>query len=111
MVVMHSRIGKYLDVVATVMLAVSVVLVVVSFVDLFTPPPDAIGVHPNRLKSLAEASIFLGILSMPNIICAIAWPIHMRQQRRGGRVFGWLRFVVIASAIWMYFVFISLSGI
>ena len=108
---MHSRIGKYLDVVATIMLAVSVVLVVVSFVDLFTPPPDTIGVHPNILKSLARASTLLGIFYVPSIICAIAWPIHIRQQRKGSRVFGWLRFVVIASSFWTYFVFASLSGL
>ena len=105
-----SRVGVYLDVVATLALAASVVLLMVLFTDLFVPPPHTVGSHPRHLAVLAEAGAFLGLLSMPTICCAIAWPIHVRQKRRGERVFGWLRFVVLASAAWAWFVFAAVTN-
>ncbi|WP_298858469.1 hypothetical protein [uncultured Sulfitobacter sp.] len=106
-----SRVGTYLDFIATVALAASVVLLMVIFADLFTPPSDTVGTHPRYLAALAEAAMFLGLLFMPTIACAIAWPIHVHQKRRGQPVFGWLRFVVLASAAWTWFAFTALSGL
>ena len=106
-----SRVGSFLDVAATVALAVSIVLMAVLFADLLSPPPDTVGSHPGYLSGLVRAAMFLGLLSTPTICCAIAWPIHVRQKQRGEGVFGWLRFVVLASAVWMWFVFVGLTNL
>lgn len=106
----QSRVGTFLDVAATVALTVSIVLLLILFADLLFPPPDTVGSHPGYISALAKAAIFLGLISTPTICCAIAWPIHVRQKRRGERVFGWLRFVVLASAVWMWFVFVGLTN-
>ena len=105
-----SRVGTFLDVAATVALAMSVGLLLVLFADLLTPAPDTTGSHPGSPSALAKAAIFPGLLSTPTIWCAIAWPIHVRQTLRGESVFGWLRFVVLASAVWMWFVFLAVTG-
>ncbi len=106
-----SRVGAILDVAATVALAASVVLLMVIFADLFTPPSGTVGAHPNFLKASTEAVFFLGLLFIPTIGCALAWPIHVRKKRRGQPVFAWLRFVVLASAVWAWFVFAALNGL
>lgn len=105
-----SRVGGILDVAASEGLAASVCLLVIISADVFTPPSDTVGTHPRYLTGLANAAMLLGLLFMPTICCAIAWPIHVRQKRRGQPVFGWLRFVVLASAAWTFFVFAALSG-
>lgn len=107
----QSRVGIYLDFAATIALAVSVVLLQVLLADLFIPLRVTVGPHPGYLSALANATLFLGLLSLPTICCAIAWPIHLRQKRRGERVFGWLRFVVLASAVWMWFVFEGVASL
>ena len=107
----QSRVGTFLDVAATVALTVSIVLLLVLFADLLSPLPDTVGSDPNYLSALASAAMFIGLLSTPTICCAIAWPVHIRQKRRGERVFGWLRFVVMASAVWMWFVFVGLTNL
>jgi len=105
----QSRVGTFLDVAATVALTVSIVLLLVLFADLLSPL-NAVGSYPDYLSALARAAMFLGLISTPTICCAIAWPIHVRQKRRGERVFGWLRFVVLASAVWMWFVFVGITN-
>lgn len=107
----QSRVGTFLDVAATVTLAGSIVLILVLFADLLFALPDTVGSHPGYLSALAKAAMAFGLLSTPTICCAIAWPIHIRQKRRGERVFGWLRFVVLASAVWMWFVFVALTNL
>ncbi|MEQ5872666.1 hypothetical protein J4E08_22665 [Sagittula sp. NFXS13] len=106
-----SRIGAILDVAISMALAASVVLVMLVFADLFTPPSGTVGTYPNYLTNLTKAALFQGLLFSPTISCAIAWPIHICQKRRGQRVFVWLRFVVLASAVWAWFVFTALSDL
>lgn len=107
----QSRVARYLDIAATVALAVSIVLLLVLFADLLSPPPETVGSHPGSLSALLRAAMLLGLLSAPSICCAIAWPIHVRQKRRGEKVFGWLRFVVLGSAVWMLFVFVGVTSL
>ncbi|MGX0976590.1 hypothetical protein ACSSVY_002310 [Roseovarius sp. MBR-51] len=106
-----SRIGAILDVAATVALVASFVLLIILFADLFTPPFYTDGFHLGYFAGLAKATTFLGLMLMPTICCAIAWPIYIRQKRRGQPVFGWLRFVVLVSAAWTWFVFVALNGL
>ncbi|MBW4982605.1 hypothetical protein KZZ07_08635 [Mameliella sp. CS4] len=106
-----SRIAAILDFAVAVALAASVVLVMLVFADLFTPPAGTVGTHPNYLTNSTKAAVFVGLLLSPTIGCAIAWPIHVCQQRRDQPVFPWLRFVVLASAVWTWFVFAALSDL
>ena len=101
---LRCDLGTCLDVAATVALTVSIVLLLVLIADLFVPPP-----YPDQLSAFANAALFLGLLSMPKICCTIAWPIHLHQKRRGERVFGWFRLVVLASAGWMWLVFEAIT--
>ena len=107
----QSRVETYLDVAATLALAVSVVLLLVLFADLLTPLLDDAWSHPGYLSRLANAALVLGLLSMPTICCTIVWPIHIRQKRRGAKVFGWLGVVVLASALWMLFVYDAVTSL
>ena len=100
-----------LDVAASLALAASVVLVMLVFADLFTPLSGTVATHPNSLTNLTTAALFLAVLFSPTIGCAIAWPIHVCQKRRGQPVFAWLRFVVLASAVWAWLVFAGLSDL
>ena len=100
-----SRVQTFLDRFVTFALATSVVLLLTIFVGLFTPPPDTVGSDPNFPFNLVNAPLFIALLSMPTICCAIVWPIYIRQKKRDARVFSWLPFVVLASALWMSLVF------
>ena len=107
---MYSRVRYYLDVVATVSLCISVVVVVVMFADMILPPGGTTGTHPNNLERSVKATILLGLLCAPAIFCAILWPNYLRQKRLGAETFGWLRFVVLASALWTYFVYEAINN-
>ena len=107
----QSRVGTYLYVAATVALAVSIVLLLALLADFLTPLPYAVGSHPDYLSALAKAVLFLGVLSAPTICCTIAWPIHLLKKRRGEKVFGWPRFMVLASAVWMWLVFQGIANL
>ena len=98
-------IGTVLDVAATLALAVSVGLLVILFAGLLAPQPDTAVPDPHYLSALASTGLLLGLLTLPTLWSAIAWPLHLRQKRRGKPVFGWLRLVVLASAVWMGLVF------
>ena len=108
---MHLGIGKYLDLLATVALAASAVFLLVTFIDVFAPPGSAIGTHSNNLHRLGEAAIFLCLLYAPTIFSVVSWPIYLRQKKAGERVFGWLPFVVIVSALWSYLVSVGVRGL
>ena len=105
----RSGIETLPDLVTTAALAVSVVLLLVLFADLLDLPPDTEGLWPHA--TLAKAAVFAGLLSMPVMCCMIAWPIHLRQRRRGERVFVWLRCGVLASSAWMGPVFHGISNL
>lgn len=100
-----SLIGTCLDIAATLALAVSLVLVLILFADLFLPLAD-VAADPSGLLSVF---LLLGLLFMPAIWCSIVWPIHMCQKRRGARVYGWVRFVVLASAAWTWVMYRALT--
>ena len=108
---MHPRVETYLDILATISLAVGVAFTAVMFADLFKSRPDTIGTHPNYLQGPPKAAVFLGLLSAPTIFSAISWPIYLRQKYAGGRVFGGLPFVVIISALWSYAVYVAVTDL
>ena len=102
-----SLIGTCLDVAATVALAVSIVLLLILFADVLTPSPSLAG-YPSGFVGALQT---LGLFSIPTICCTIAWPIHIRRKRRGAKVPGWLRFVVLASAAWAWIVYVGVTNL
>ena len=95
-----SRIGIALDLAATVALVLSAGLLLTLLVDLFASLSDA----PLSLRGLRRLILPLVLLAMPTICCIIVWPIHLDRKLRGKPVFSGLRFVVLASAAWMWFI-------
>ena len=93
----------------SVALAVSVGMLLLLFADLFSVASEAVGSDPDLWSALASAAMFLGLLAMPTVWSVIVWPIHLRQKRRGEKVFGWLRFVVLASSLWMVLVYVAIQ--
>lgn len=106
-----SRARRCLDAATTVVLVGSVALLLLLYADLLASPTDAVRSHPGYLSALANAMLFLALLSMPTLCCAIAWPIHLRQKRRGEKVFGWLRYAVLASSVWMWLVYKGITSL
>lgn len=107
----RQRLGRVLDLFVSLALAFGVVLLFAIFGDSLTPPAGTVGQHPNHPWNAIKAVAFIGLLSSPTIFLAVLWPIHLRQKRRGERVFGWLPFVALASAVWMWFVYSALLGL
>jgi len=106
-----TRAGAVLDIAATVALVCSIGAFGLLAADVLRPPPGTIGAHPGGFLALVRPMIFLGLLSFPTICCAIDWPIHLRQKRRGLRVFGWLRVVVLAASLWMWWVLAAVNAL
>lgn len=108
---MSPRINNYLDILTTLALCWSVVLAALMFVDLGKPPEGTFGTQQDNREHSARAAIFLGLLCAPIVFSAISWPFYLRQKRAGAKVFGGLRFVFIASALWTSLVFSALNNL
>ncbi|MCL4069440.1 hypothetical protein M3484_23055 [Pseudomonas sp. GX19020] len=96
-----------MDVAATLALAASIALLVVLFADLLKPPLGT--TEPAPLSTLGKAAMFLMLLATPTISCFVLWPVHLNNRRRGKKVAGWLRYVVLASAGWMWLLFAGIN--
>lgn len=107
----RARLERVFDLSVSLALAFGVGLFLAIFVDLYTLSVAMVGQHPNHPWNTIKTVVFIGLLSSPTIFLAALWPIHLRQKRSGKRVFGWLPFVALASAVWMWFVYSALQGL
>lgn len=94
---------------ASIAVAVSLVLLLLLFVGLFSAASETAGSYPHAWSALARAAMILGLFAMPTVWSAIVWPIHLRQKRRAERLFGWLHLVVLVSSLWMGLVFVAVQ--
>lgn len=108
---MYTKAGIWLDRTATAALVLSGGLLLVLLAQLLHEALGPAASDPHNLSRLGEAIAFVALFSAPTLGAAIAWPMHLRNKRKGLRVFGWLRFAVLASALWMGLIFAALSGL